>query len=181
MNLSNIFKNGSKQKNSIMPSYLNRLNGLVLLFFIALMIPTLSWSKEALPVAEDLEVEKRMVALTEDLRCLVCQNESIADSRADFSNDIRREIRQQIKANKSDKEIIDFMVERYGDFVLYNPPIKTTTMLLWFGPLFLFVIGVGTLIFYLRRRRIQIEEVSLSEAQRKQAEALLNENKGNKV
>lgn len=153
------------------------LRGLIIILFLFLLVPSAVWSKEAIPVAEDPEIEKRMLALTMDLRCLVCQNESIADSRADFSNDIRREIREQIKANKSDQEIIQFLVDRYGDFVLYNPPMKPTTILLWFGPVILFMIGLGSLIVYLRRRRVQIEEVSLSQSQLEQAEALLNENK----
>jgi len=138
------------------------------------------WSKEAVPVAEDPEVEKRMLTLTENLRCLVCQNETIADSRADFSNDIRREIREQIKANKTDPEIIQFLVDRYGDFVLYNPPMKATTILLWFGPAALLLFGLISLVMYLRRRRVQIEEVSLSQAELEKAEALLNEDKKGK-
>ncbi|GKS69183.1 cytochrome c-type biogenesis protein CcmH [Nitrosomonas sp. PY1] len=152
----------------------------ILLMFtlvVLMLISAPSWSKEAIPVAEDPEIEKRMLAITVDLRCLVCQNESIADSRADFSNDMRREIRQKIKENKSDQEIIQFLVDRYGDFVLYNPPIKPTTMLLWFGPILLFVIGLISLLTYLKRRREQIEEVSLSEAEQKKAEALLGEKK----
>ena len=165
----------------VVPRQLSSIKGLVILLFLLLIIPSAGWSKEAIPVAEDPEVEKRMLALTMDLRCLVCQNESIADSRADFSNDIRREIREQIKADKTDQEIVQFLVDRYGDFVLYNPPMKPTTIFLWFGPIVLFIIGFGTLIAYLRRRREQIEEVSLSEAQLKKAEALLNENKGKKV
>ena len=152
-----------------------------ILLFLFLIAPSIGWSKEAVPVAEDPEVEKRMLALTMDLRCLVCQNETIADSRADFSNDIRREIREQIKANKTDQEIVQFLVDRYGDFVLYNPPMKATTILLWFGPVVLFIIGFGSLIVYLRRRREQITEVTLSEAQLKKAEALLNENKGKNI
>lgn len=157
---------------------LKRVSGIVIFLFLIFIIPSLAWSKEAIPVAEDPEVEKRMLALTMDLRCLVCQNESIADSRAEFSNDIRREIREQIKANKNDQEIIQFLVDRYGDFVLYNPPMKPTTILLWFGPVALFIIGFGSLIIYLRRRRRHIDDVPLSEAQLKKAKALLNENKG---
>ena len=162
----------------------HQLNGVtkavVLVFLLFLLIPMTGWSKEAVPVAEDPEVEKRMLTLTENLRCLVCQNETIADSRADFSNDIRREIREQIKANKTDPEIIQFLVDRYGDFVLYNPPMKATTILLWFGPAALLVFGLISLIVYLRRRRVQIEEVSLSQAQLEKAEALLNEDKKGK-
>ena len=162
----------------------HQLNGVtkavVLVFLLFLLIPMTGWSKEAVPVAEDPEVEKRMLTLTENLRCLVCQNETIADSRADFSNDIRREIREQIKANKTVPEIIQFLVDRYGDFVLYNPPMKATTILLWFGPAALLVFGLVSLIMYLRRRRVQIEEVSLSQAQLEKAEALLNEDKKGK-
>lgn len=160
---------------------LNGIKRLVILFLLFLIIPSIGWSKEAIPVAEDPEIEKRMLMLTTDLRCLVCQNESIADSRADFSNDIRREIREQIKANKTDQEIVQFLVDRYGDFVLYNPPLKPTTILLWSGPIILFLIGFGSLIAYLRRRRERVEEVSLSETQLKKAETLLNENKGKNV
>ncbi len=167
--------------NSFTSWYFHHLKKLIILSFLFLIVPSVGWSKEAVPVAEDPEVEKRMLALTMDLRCLVCQNESIADSRADFSNDIRREIREQIKANKNDQEIIQFLVDRYGDFVLYNPPMKPTTILLWFGPAALFIIGLGSLIAYLRRRREQIEETSLSEAQLKKAESLLNEDKGKNV
>ncbi|MBK6958548.1 MAG: cytochrome c-type biogenesis protein CcmH [Nitrosomonas sp.] len=158
----------------------NGIKGLFFIFFLFLLIPSVGCSKEAVPVAEDPVIEKRMLALTMDLRCLVCQNESIADSRADFSNDIRREIREQIKANKTDQEIVQFLVDRYGDFVLYNPPMKPTTILLWFGPVILFIIGLGSLIVYLRRRRVQIQDVSLSQVQLERAEALLNENKKGK-
>ena len=116
---------------------------LLALMLLPLSCPLLpvSWAKEAVPVAEDPEVERRMVTLSEDLRCLVCQNETIAASRADFANDLRREIREQMKANKSDKEIVDFMVARYGDFVLYRPPVKSTTLFLWFGPFIFLLVG----------------------------------------
>ncbi len=153
----------------------------VLIFFVLLfLISSTGWSKEAVPVAEDPETEKRMLDLTMNLRCLVCQNEPISDSRADFSNDIRREIRQQIKANKTDDEIVQFLVDRYGDFILYDPPIKLTTILLWFGPVLLFVAALGSLFVYLKRRRMQIDEVSLSQDELKEAEALLNEDKKGK-
>ncbi len=153
-----------------------------ILFLLLLLIPLVGWAKEAIPVAEDPEVEKRMLALTMDLRCLVCQNEPISDSRAEFSNDIRREIREQIKADKSDEEIVQFLVDRYGDFILYNPPMKSTTLLLWFGPIALFVIALGALIVHLRRRRVQVKEIALSPEQLARAEALLNEEKkGKKV
>ncbi len=159
----------------------NSTKTFVFVFFVLLfLISSTGWSKEAVPVAEDPAIEKRMLDLTMNLRCLVCQNEPISDSRADFSNDIRREIRQQIKANKTDDEIVQFLVDRYGDFILYDPPIKLTTMLLWFGPVLLFVAALGSLFVYLKRRRVQIDEVTLSQDELKEAEALLNEDKKGK-
>ena len=149
-----------------------------LLLALMLVLPS-SWAREAALVAEDPEIERRMIHLSEDLRCLVCQNESLAGSRADFANDLRREIREQMKDNKSDKEIIDFMVARYGDFVLYRPPVKPTTILLWYGPFVFLAAGAILLLFYLRRRRRQIKDPALSEKQRQQAEALLKDGKGN--
>jgi len=145
----------------------------VLLLFILIVSP-LNWAKEALPVAENPEIEKRMIALSEELRCLVCQNESLAGSRSDFAKDIRREIREQLIENKSDKEITDFLVARYGDFVLYRPPVRTNTMLLWFGPFIFLLIGACVLIFYLKKRRNIFQEAPLSNEKLKQAETLLN-------
>ncbi|SDA15707.1 cytochrome c-type biogenesis protein CcmH [Nitrosospira sp. Nsp18] len=158
-------------------SFVN-MKKLALLLALMLLVPY-GWAKEAAPVAEDPEIERRMIALSEDLRCLVCQNESLAGSRADFANDLRREIREQMHANKSDKEIVDFLVARYGDFVLYRPPVKSSTMFLWFGPFIFLLIGAVLLVIYLKRRRNQIEEPMLSEQQRKQAESLLKGSKGN--
>lgn len=149
-----------------------------LLLALVFLLPS-GWAKEAAPVAEDPEIERRMIRLSEDLRCLVCQNESLAGSRADFANDLRREIREQMRANKSDKEIVDFLVARYGDFVLYRPPVKSTTLFLWFGPFIFLAIGAVILVVYLKRRRRQIEDPVLSDRQREQAEALLKEGKGN--
>lgn len=161
--------------NSLLPTYayqfINHIKLLILISAALLALP--SFAKEAIPTAEDPILEKRLIELSENLRCLVCQNETIAESRAEFSNDMRREIREQMKANKSDEEIIEFLVARYGDFVLYDPPFKSTTILLWFGPLFLFISGITALMFYLRRRRTQMEEESLSDSERLQAETLI--------
>lgn len=148
----------------------------VLLLFILIVSP-LSWAKEALPVAENPEIEKRMIALSEELRCLVCQNESLAGSRSGFAKDIRREIREQLMENKSDKEITDFLVARYGDFVLYRPPVRTNTILLWFGPFIFLLIGACVLIFYLKQRRKSLQESPLSNEQLKQAETLLKKSR----
>jgi len=122
---------------------------------------------------EDPQIEARMKALTEQLRCLVCQNETLAESRADLAEDLRREIRKEIRAGKSDPEIIAFLTQRYGDFILYNPPVKMTTYLLWFGPFVLLAFGVAILFHYLRRRKTLIHEKPLTTSERKQAEDLL--------
>jgi len=129
-------------------------------------------AKEAQP-NEDPKIEQRMKNLTEQLRCLVCQNETLADSRADLAEDLRKQIREQIKAGKSDQEILAFLTERYGDFVLYKPPVKKTTYLLWFGPFVLLIAGTGVLYRYLKKRREMIQEKPLTAAERKRAEEIL--------
>jgi len=139
--------------------------------FLLLGNPLLA--KEAAPLAQDEAVEKRMVAISSELRCLVCQNESLSASNAELANDLRREIRSQIAAGKSDGEIRDFMVSRYGDFVLYRPPLKGTTLLLWFGPGLLFVGGLVALIRYLRRRNSAIKDAPLSAREQEELDRLL--------
>ena len=109
-------------------------------------------AKEAAPEAADPALEARMVRITSELRCLVCQNQTIADSNASLAVDLRREARALIKAGKSDAEVVDYMTARYGDFVLYRPPLKATTMLLWFGPALMLVAGAAVLVIVLRRR-----------------------------
>ncbi len=141
---------------------------------LALACGTL-WAKDAAPLAEDPAVEKRMISISEEMRCLVCQNESLAGSRADLAQDLRRELRELIKEGKSDEEIKQFMVSRYGDFVLYRPRLIPTTRLLWAGPFVLLIAGVAALIAYLRRRSRAVTETPLSEADAKRAEALLKE------
>ena len=131
------------------------------------------YAREAAPTAADVVVEKRMVAISEELRCLVCQNESLAGSQADLAKDLRREIREQIAQGRSDKEILDFMTGRYGDFVRYRPPLKGTTFLLWFGPFLLLVAGIAALGIILRRRGKRVAEATLSAEEQKRAEALL--------
>lgn len=149
------------------------------LFLISLLL--LAWgtiqAKEAAPLAEDEAVEKRMLSITEELRCLVCQNESLAGSHAELAEDLRREVRNLIKQGKSDQEVMDFLVDRYGDFVRYKPPVKPTTWLLWGGPFLLLAGGVGVLVLYLRRRGRQVETAPLSAEDRQRAEALLEEDR----
>jgi cytochrome c-type biogenesis protein CcmH len=142
---------------------------------IALALGT-GWAKEAAPLADDPVVEQRMIAISEELRCLVCQNESLAGSRAELAQDLRRELRTLIRQGKSDEQIREFMVERYGDFVLYRPRIKPQTYLLWGGPFVLMIVAVAVLLAYLRRRnRVVVDEDQLSEDEASRAEALLQE------
>ena len=131
-------------------------------------------AKEAVPFAQDEAAEKRLNAISSELRCLVCQNESLAGSNAELAQDLRREISTMIQDGRSDGEIMDFMVSRYGDFVRYRPPLKGTTLLLWFGPALLFAGGLGGLFLFLRSRSRVIGDVPLSEAERQQAEQLLH-------
>lgn len=109
------------------------------------------WAGEAKPLAANPEVEVRMHRLGEDLRCLVCQNQSLADSHSGLAEDLRREMREQMAAGKSDREIVDFMVARYGDFVRYRPPFKATTLLLWLGPFALLLVAAVMLIRFFRK------------------------------
>ena len=147
-----------------------------IVFLISLVIcfASVALAKEAKP-AEDPQIEQRMRALTEQLRCLVCQNETLADSRADLAEDLRKEIREQMKAGKSDQEIIAFLTQRYGDFVLYKPPVKATTYLLWFGPFVLLFAGTGILYRYLKKRRELIDDQPLTADERTRAEEILRQ------
>lgn len=144
---------------------------------LALLSTTGARAAEAVPTAEDPVVEQRLLRISEDVRCLVCQNESLAGSRADLANDLRREIRKMIREGRTDAEIREFLVSRYGDFVLYKPPLKPVTWLLWFGPFVLLLSAVLFLVMFLRRRqrdRVEHAEPGLSEAERRQAQQLLD-------
>jgi cytochrome c-type biogenesis protein CcmH len=146
---------------------------LAVLAALCLIQPALA--REAAPMAEDPLVEQRLVKIAEELRCLVCQNESIAGSQAELAVDLRNEVRDLIKAGKTDRQIKDFLVTRYGEFVLYRPQFKPTTYALWIGPFVLLLVGFVALFAYLRKRSRKIEDVPLGEAERKRAEALLKE------
>ena len=130
-------------------------------------------AQTAQPLAEDPELEKRLLALSQELRCLVCQNETLAESRAGLAEDLRREIREQMKAGKTDQEIIAFLTARYGDFVLYRPRVTPTTYLLWFGPFVLLAIGLVFLYRQLKQRRVQITQQPLTDQDRRQLDELL--------
>ena len=110
-------------------------------------------ARETPAAAADPAFEKRVTRLSEELRCLVCQNQTIADSNAELAVDLRNQVREQMRQGRSDDAIRNYMVERYGDFILYRPPVKASTALLWFGPLVLVVGGIGGLMLYVRQRR----------------------------
>ncbi len=133
-------------------------------------------AKEAVPDAADPAIEKRMITLSKNLRCLVCQNESLAASQAELALDLKQEIREMMKKGDSDKEIVAYLVHRYGDFVLYNPPVKSTTLLLWFGPFVFLFAGLIILFVTIQKRRSQIEDTSLSQDEERRAQSLLEHN-----
>jgi cytochrome c-type biogenesis protein CcmH len=123
-----------------------------LLGALLLMAPLLLLAAEAQPLGDDPAVEARLKTLSQELRCLVCQNQTLADSNAPLAEDLRREIRELIAKGLSDKEITDYLVARYGDFVRYRPPVKSQTLLLWAGPMLMLVAGATGLWWALRRR-----------------------------
>ncbi len=129
-------------------------------------------ANEAQPVAANPALEKRVLAITEELRCLVCQNQTIADSNAELAIDLKNQVREKLVQGMSDKDIKDYMVQRYGDFVLYRPPLKTSTWLLWFGPFLLLVCGMVLLGLRLHRGRPAVDALPEGEMQR--AAELLN-------
>jgi cytochrome c-type biogenesis protein CcmH len=150
-------------------------------FFMVLLIvlgmqPALAAEGMARPMGDPV-VEARVNKLAEELRCLTCMGQSIADSQSSFSTDMKREIRSMIVAGKNDKEIMDFMVQRYGDFVLYRPPVKSTTWVLWGGPFLLLIISLAFLGTKLRKRGAQAA-TQLTESEHQQAVALLGKREG---
>jgi cytochrome c-type biogenesis protein CcmH len=131
-------------------------------------------AQEAPSSVADPVLEARVLRIAEELRCLVCQNETIAASSADLAVDLRKQIRSQLGQGKSEREILDFMVQRYGDFVLYRPPLKTTTLLLWAGPFALLALGLAVLVRTLIGRRKPAPGGAPSEVQLQRARRLLD-------
>jgi cytochrome c-type biogenesis protein CcmH len=136
-----------------------------LLFFILILSCAGAWAQDS------PKLDERVKNLAHELRCLVCQNQTIADSNAPLAVDLRNQIREQLAAGKSERDVVDFMVARYGDFVLYRPPFKAATLALWLGPFAL--LGLGAWIFWRRVARRRAAPPGLSEAQRAQAARLL--------
>ncbi len=141
------------------------------LLLVALGLAHGAFAGEAAPAAADPALEDRVTAMATELRCLVCQNQTLADSNAPLAVDLRNQIREKMRQGASERDIVDFMVARYGDFVLYRPPFKASTLLLWLGPLLLLAAGLFTLFFNLTRRRAPENE--LGEAEHARAAKLL--------
>jgi cytochrome c-type biogenesis protein CcmH len=137
------------------------------------LFASVSMGREAVPMAEDPKLEARLVDISQELRCLVCQNESLASSHAELADDLRQEVRELLRSGKSDQEVKDFLVSRYGDFVLYRPEVKPLTWVLWFGPFALLVMAAIFLGMYLRQRRALAAPDVLSDEARERAKQLL--------
>lgn len=150
----------------------------LLLGLCLLLAGNFSSAREAQPLIADPVIEARMAAMGEELRCLVCQGQSIAGSDSDFANDIKREMRAMMENGRSDSEVVDFLVQRYGDFILFRPPVKGATMLLWLGPFILLAIAVTVLVISLKRRGRSTAASTLSNEELRRAESLLDEKKG---
>ena len=134
-----------------------------------------AFGRDAAPLADDPVLQARVIRIAEELRCLVCQNETIAASNADLAVDLRNQIRVQIGQGRSDAEIRSFMVQRYGDFVLYRPPLKASTLALWIGPFVLLAVAGGVLLLQIRRRRALIAAREMTPAEAERARRLLGE------
>lgn len=148
-----------------------------LLGIIFLSLTTFAQAGEALPTAEDPVLEARLNILAKELRCLVCQNETLADSRADLALDLRREVREKMRQGLSDAQIKDYLTQRYGDFVLYRPPVKSATWLLWFGPFLLLIAAIAGLTYFLKQRRVMVAETPLSAEEAERIKSLLKTEK----
>ena len=144
----------------------------LLLFCLLPAVVTAQITIEDKP-SDDPVVEQRLAKISHELRCLQCQNQTLAESPSSIAADLRREIREQIKAGKSDKEIVAFLTQRYGDFILYRPRVTPTTYLLWFGPFVLLIGGLIVLFRYVKQRRDAITEQPLTAEERRRAEEML--------
>ena len=133
------------------------------LFILVLLLANTAFAGDAKPLADDPVIEARLKAMSSELRCLVCQNTTLADSTAPLAEDLRKEIREQLRAGKSDQEVIDYLVARYGDFVRYRPPVNNETALLWFGPFILLIIG-GLVLYRVLKKHAGSEDIQGEDA-----------------
>lgn len=150
-------------------------NVIYMLLFCAVVVVAIPVNaKEATPMAADPEMEKLVNEISAELRCLVCQNQTIADSHAALAVDLKNQVREMVKQGKSRDDVVDYMVERYGDFVRYRPPVKPTTYLLWVGPFLLLAGGLIILGVNLRKRKVTVTEAPLSEEEHQKLDSILH-------
>jgi cytochrome c-type biogenesis protein CcmH len=148
---------------------------LVVIMLLLLSWPVLSSAREAQPVMGDAALQARVMKLSGELRCLVCQGESLADSRSDFAADMRDKIKSLVQQGKSDQEIKDYLVARYGDFILYRPPFSGITAFVWLAPVLLMLAGGSLFVVNLRRRRARVQVAPLSAEEAARVKNLLSE------
>jgi cytochrome c-type biogenesis protein CcmH len=147
---------------------------------LGLFVPVILSAQEARPVAEDPVLEKKVITLSNELRCLVCQNQTIADSNAELAVDLRNQVRKQLSEGKSDREILDYMVQRYGEFVLYRPPLSYKTILLWAGPFALLLIAMFILVQQIRLRHKRLASEEFDQTDLSRARKLLDSSPGDR-
>jgi cytochrome c-type biogenesis protein CcmH len=148
---------------------------------ISLFVPgAILSAQESRPVAADPALEKKVITLSNELRCLVCQNQTIADSNAELAVDLRNQVRKQLSEGKSDREILDYMVQRYGEFVLYRPPLSYKTILLWAGPFALLLIAMFILIQQIRLRHKRLASEEFDQTDLSRARKLLDSSSGDR-
>ena len=149
---------------------------LLIRFIVAVFLlqSLIGMAEEARPLQADVVVETQVQRLSEELRCLVCQNQTLADSHAELAQDLKQEIREMAAKGMSDQAIIDYLVARYGDFVRYRPPLKASTLLLWLGPFALMLIGAIGLVVMLRRREKMVTDKPLTAVEARQVRELLD-------
>jgi len=158
-----------------MNRFLNTCQRMTLGILLSLfLLSSISMADEAKPLADNPKLEAKVQTIAIELRCLVCQNETIAGSHADLAVDLRNQIRAQLQNGKSKDDIIAYMVDRYGDFVLYKPPVKSNTLILWFGPFVILLIGLWNLLRHIRQERVVAELVSGNPDDVLKARALLS-------
>lgn len=155
------------------------MKSLIVVVLMTLVASVGAVAKEAQPVMGDEVLQERVMKLSGELRCLVCQGESLADSHSDFASDMRNKIKGLVVQGKTDQEIKDYLVERYGDFILYRTPFKAETSWIWLGPVVLLVVGAGLLFYNLRRRQVVVTAAPpLSAQEQAQVKNLLKEDTG---
>lgn len=151
---------------------------LLTLVAVCLFLPLLGNAKEAPPIAADPVLEKRVNEITGELRCLVCQNQTIADSHAELAVDLKNQVRDMVAKGQTRDDIVAYMVKRYGDFVLYRPPFKPATYLLWSGPVLFMILGLVILIYNLKKRKTVIADAPLSEEEHARIDSILQSKTG---